>query len=192
MEWEWASTATTSSSTHSTSLKEHLKDVIGIHTTHTATTSTLINFLNICSIVIHLSLLWVREHSICLTNVFKLGLGFLLLLFRLLAVLIRVPLNGCHSVGLLDLRVSCAFIHTQDRVIILSLTFLYFNLGGAQLFTQTLRLRGDILQLAVLMHCFLPELLIHLNVTFLQVRLCVLCIECDCRFTICHSLIIPT
>ena len=134
-------------STHATAAasEEHLKDIVGVHAAHSSTTTSLIDLFNIGSIVIHLPLLLVREDSVGFSDVFKLGLSFLLLLFRLLTVLIWMPYDRGLPVGLLDLRLACAFVNLKDVVVILSLAFLQFKLCSSHLLTQTLCLRGDIL-----------------------------------------------
>lgn len=123
MELGTASTTSTHTS-HATATEEHLKDIVGVHAAHSSTTTSLIDLFNISSIVIHLPLLLIREDSVGFSDVFKLGLSFLLLLFRLLAVLIWMPYDRRLSVGLLDLRLACAFIDLKDVVVILSLAFL--------------------------------------------------------------------
>ena len=105
-------------------------------------------------------------------------------------MLVGVPLDRSHSIGLLDLGVSRALIHAQNRVIVFPLALLDLKLSGTQLFTQTLGLRCDILQFAVLVYGLLPELLVHFYVTFPQVSLRVLRIQRNRRVAIRYSLLI--
>ena len=84
-------------------MKEHLEDVVRVHATPATSSSTLINLLNIGTIIVHLSLLLVGKYSVSLTDVFELGFGLLLLLFRACAMLIRMPEDGGFTIGFLDL-----------------------------------------------------------------------------------------
>ena len=89
-------------------------------------------------------------------------------------MLIRVPDDCLLSVGLLYDRVTVALLDAQNCVVVLPLALFQLELGGSQLLPKAWRLRRDLLQLAVLLYGLLPKLLVHLNVTLLQVRLGIL------------------
>ena len=84
-------------------------------------------------------------------------------------MLVRVPDDRSFAVGFLNLRFTGALVHAQNVVIVLALALFNLKLARAQFFAQTLRLGCDLLQLVVLVHGFLPELLIHLDITFFHV-----------------------
>lgn len=73
-------TATASATTrHATSLKEHLKNVVRVHSSRTAT--SLVDLFNIGSLVVHLALLRIGKHGVRLANVLEFGLSVSSLLF---------------------------------------------------------------------------------------------------------------
>lgn len=90
-----------------------------------------------------------------------------------------MPLNSRLLVRLLYHRFSSSLINFQDLVVVLPLALFQFQLGCFQFFAQTRRLWCHLLQLIVLVDSFLPELLVHLNVSFLQIGLGILFVEGD-------------
>ena len=126
-----ATAASSSAAAHAaTTAHEHLKNVVGIHSTwHTTATTTLVDLIDISSLIVHLTLLRVGQDRVCLANLFELPLCLLLLLFRTGRVLIRVPLDGSFLVRLLYHGLAITFVHPQDEVIILAQTLFQFELG---------------------------------------------------------------
>ena len=120
------SSTATASTRPSTATEEHLKDIVGVHSTHPTSSSSLINLFYVSAILVHFALLLVGKHGIRLAYVLELGLCIFLFLFGPLAVLIWVPLDRSLPIRLLDFRLTSTFVHAQDSVVILALALLHF------------------------------------------------------------------
>lgn len=180
--------ASTHASSHSSSsLEEHLENVVGVHATHSTTLAALINLLDVCSFVVHLSLLRVRKHGVGLANVLEFGFSLLLLLLGPLSVLVGVPLNCCFAIGFLYFAVTSSLVNSENRVVVFALGLFNFELGLPQLFAETLRLRSHLLELIVLLEGLFPFLFVHLYVSLLHVSLPILLVQGNGRVAVSQS-----
>ena len=123
-----ATTWHTAHATHSSTLEEHLEDIIRIHSAHATSSTTLINLLDIGALVVHLSLLLVGEDTKGLADVLKLCLSLGFLLFRGVGVLVGVPLDRSLFVRFLHVCLARVFRHAQDRIVVLALALLDLEL----------------------------------------------------------------
>lgn len=93
----------TTATSAATTAHEHLKNVALIHSSwHAAGAAALVNLLNIGTLVVHLTLLLVKQHTVSFVDVLELRLCLLLLLFTAVGMLIRVPLKRTFPVRLLN------------------------------------------------------------------------------------------
>ena len=129
---EGGATTPSASAWHSTSRKEHLEDVVRVHATHATSHTPLIDLFQVSSIIVHLTLFGVGKYRVCLANVLEFRLGFLLLFWCTVGMLVWMPHDCSLTVGFLDCTVPIAFINTKDLVIVFTLTLFEFELGSPQ------------------------------------------------------------
>lgn len=84
-----------------TALEKHLENVVGVHAVTTVPAS-LINFLEVRSLIVHLLLLGVREDLVAFAKLFEHVFGLLLFLLGLSGVLVGMPNDCFFLVSLLD------------------------------------------------------------------------------------------
>ena len=100
-----------------------------------------------------------------------------------------MPDYRSFSVSLFDHGISVTFINTEDGIVVLTFAFFELKLCRSELFTEALRRWVYLLQPAVLMDGLLPQLLLHFDVTTLEVSLCILLVQGDGCVTIKEGLV---
>ena len=88
--------------------------------------------------------------------------------------------SDCCIVFFLGSEIKTAWIKTS------------FYLSSAEFLFESWCLWCHFLQSFVLMHSLLPQLHIHLNVSSLEVSLCILCVQGDSGVTICQGFLISS
>ena len=149
--------ATSSSTT--TTLEKHLKDIVRIHSTTHAAPSTLINFLQVHSVIIHLSFLLITENSVTFSYIFEHNFSFFYCFFTCLLVFIRMPFYSFFPVSFFDFWLSCTLWDVQNFVVIFSLWFFKFYLSMFEFFSDSRCLRIDLLDFIVFINSFI--ILLH-------------------------------
>lgn len=127
-------TATHSTAAHSTThllLHKHLEEDVGVHATVSTTTESstattgrrvwVVQIFDLNTLVVPGLLLRVGQDFVGLANRLELRLGLFFLLFALVRVAIRVPLQRHLSVRALDLRIRRVLSDTENGVQIFSL-----------------------------------------------------------------------
>jgi hypothetical protein len=116
-------TVRTATSATTTTTEKHLKDVIRIHTAMTMPLTTLINFFEVHSLIVHLFFLSVAQHGIGLTNVLKPFFSLLHGFLPILLMLVRMPLNCLNFVRFFYFWLACILTDLKNLVVIFSLGF---------------------------------------------------------------------
>ena len=151
--------------------------------------SALLNLLNVCSIIVALSFLGVREHSVSFTNVFEHSLRFFYLFLRFCVVLIRMPLNSFLAVSFLDRSFITILRNVQNFIIIFPFAFLKLQLGSLNLLSKTNGLWSELFDFRILSYCFLILFFVKHNVTLFQVSFGILLIHFNCNVQIFQGLV---
>ena len=116
-----AHSVTTKLHSTSTTTKEHLENIIWIHSM--TTSHSILNFFYICSLIISCSFISIRQNGICFSYIFEYMFSLLLRLFICVRVLIRVPNKCLFSVSFLYFIICSSFLDIKDFVIIFTLRF---------------------------------------------------------------------
>lgn len=151
--------------------------------------TALLNLLNVCAIIIALSLFGIREHSVSFSNIFKHSFCLFDLFLRFRVVFIRMPFYSFLAVSFLDCSFIAILWYVQDFIIIFTFALLQFQLGFLDLLSKTNRLWSEFFDFRVLGYCFLILFFVKQNITLFQVSLGILLVHFYCNVQIFHSFV---
>ena len=153
-----------STTTHSTA-KEHLEYFVRIAMeTSTAHAASLINFFNIGSLIILISLTRITKNFICFTNIFKHLICMYLSFFIIVLMLVGMPFQSCFPICLLDFIFVSLVSNFQQLIIVFALWFLQFKPCFFDFVSNAWGLWIHLLHSFVVSSCFF--IVLHLKMKF--------------------------
>lgn len=172
-------------------LKEHLEDIVWVHAPHTARTTSLVNLLQVHSLIVLLFFLWITQNGIRFTYVLELPFCLLHGLLTSLLMLIRVPLHSHNSIGFLDLRFACVFRNFKYLVIVFSFRLFELDLSVLYLFSNAWCLRCQLFNLCKLLNRLLILFLRQIDITSLHIHFDIVFVHVYCFAKHIQRVVVP-